>query len=216
MQFTKFIFDFDGTLVDSMPTWKKKVTRILENEGIGYDDELIKTITPLGDIGTAKYFKDVLGVRSSIEEMILQMNSFAINEYKNNISLKAGIAEYLGFLKRNNCSLNILTASPREMLIPCLKRNGIYDMFDNIWSCTDFDKTKSDPSIYIDVASRLSIDPDRVVFFDDNICAIVAAKESGMHTIGVYDKSGEFFADEMIRTADLYIRSFLNYPTSNL
>ena len=38
----------------------------------------------LYDLAKTTYFKDVLGVRSSIEEMILQMNSFAINEYKNN------------------------------------------------------------------------------------------------------------------------------------
>ena len=38
------IFDLDGTLVDSMPTYVSAMLRILDENGIGYDSSIIKTI----------------------------------------------------------------------------------------------------------------------------------------------------------------------------
>jgi len=39
-----YLFDFDGTLVDSMPVWGKKMFRILELNGITPPDGLLRTI----------------------------------------------------------------------------------------------------------------------------------------------------------------------------
>ena len=61
-----YLFDFDGTLVDSMPTYAGMMLRILDEHGVKYPDNIIKIITPLGYIGTAKYF---------VEEM-LKINIF--------------------------------------------------------------------------------------------------------------------------------------------
>ena len=51
-----YLFDFDGTLVDSMPTYGALMIRILNESGIEYPSNIIKIITPLGFIGTAEYF----------------------------------------------------------------------------------------------------------------------------------------------------------------
>ena len=42
------IFDMDGTLIDSMPTFVSSMLRILDENGISYGDDIVKTITPLG------------------------------------------------------------------------------------------------------------------------------------------------------------------------
>jgi beta-phosphoglucomutase-like phosphatase (HAD superfamily) len=54
-----FLFDFDGTLVDSMPTYVSSMLRILDENGISYSDDIVKTITPLGLNGTADYFLEL-------------------------------------------------------------------------------------------------------------------------------------------------------------
>lgn len=216
MNFSTYLFDFDGTLVDSMPIWTKKVLRILQKEDIKYSDDLIKTITPLGDLETAKYLKNILGVNASIDEILFLMDEFALPEYQNNIPLKKGALDYLFLLKQRGYSLNILTASPHKMLDPCLKRNGIYRMFDNVWSCDDFNKTKSNPNIYLDVISHLNVRAEDAVLFDDNIDAIRAAANAGLYTVGVYDESSEAFNNEIKQTANNYINSFFDfYDTSH-
>lgn len=209
MKHSTYIFDFDGTLVDSMPYWSQKMINTLEREKIKYPKDIIKIITPLGDIGTAKYFKEELNIKMSIEEMLEEMDKFALPKYRDSILLKDGVYNYLVMLKKNKLSLNVLTASPHKMLDPCLKRNGIYDFFDNIWSCDDFGMTKSDTRIYKEAVKRIGVKESDTVFFDDNIGAISTASQAGLYTVGVYDKSGEDFAENLKEQCDVYIKSFI-------
>ena len=203
-----YIFDFDGTLVDSMPCWSQKMINILEKNSIEYPEDIIKIITPLGDIGTARYFKEVLKVDLSIEDMIAQMDEYALPKYRDSIVLKDGVADYLKMLKSNKCSLNVLTASPHKMLDPCLKRNGIYDLFDNVWSCDDFGTTKSDVNIYKSAVKLIGAKVSETVFFDDNIGAVETASKAGLYTVGVFDKSGRDFANQLKEISDVYIETF--------
>lgn len=209
MKHSTYIFDFDGTLVDSMPYWSQKMINILEKNNIKYPKEIIKIITPLGDLGTAKYFKEELGVNLSIEEMILQMDEYALPKYQNEIVLKKGVAEYLKTLKSCGCSLNVLTASPHKMLDPCLERNGIYGLFDNVWSCDDFNTTKSDVQIYKRAIGQIGGKESDTAFFDDNVVAVKTASAAGLYTVGVYDESGGEFTEQLKENSDLYIESFV-------
>ncbi len=209
MKYLTYLFDFDGTLVDSMPDWSQKMINILETSKVVYPKDIIKIITPLGDIGTVKYFREVLGVNMSAEEMLDEMDRYALPKYRDSIALKEGVSEYLTRLKQKNCSLNVLTASSHKMLDPCLKRNGIFDLFDNVWSCDDFKTTKADPKIYKAAADKIGVRENEIAFFDDNIGAIKTAATAGLYTVGVYDDSGKDFTKSLKETADLYIETFV-------
>lgn len=56
MKYKAFIFEFDETLVDSMPSFILVMLRILDENSIKYEKDILKTITPFGYLGTAKYF----------------------------------------------------------------------------------------------------------------------------------------------------------------
>ena len=59
-----YLFDFDGTLVDSMPTFCSCMLRILDENHIAYPADITKTITPLGLNGTATYFIDAEDIKA--------------------------------------------------------------------------------------------------------------------------------------------------------
>lgn len=202
------LFDFDGTLVDSMPAWSSKVLNILELTHTPYPDGIITTLATLGDIGTVKYFREKLGVTLSEEEMFSLMDSYALPKYRDEIPLKDGVKDFLLYAKDKGYSLNVLTASPHKMLDPCLKRTEIYGLFDNIWSCEDFGTTKSDPNIYVKSAEQIGFALKDIAFFDDNIGAIKTAQKAGMFTVGVFDKTGEAFLNEMKATANIFVNGF--------
>ena len=76
MNFTNYLFDFDGTLVDSMPYWSRKMLNILNETNTPYPENVISIITPLGDAGTAVYFRETLGVPLTEAEMFEKMFNF--------------------------------------------------------------------------------------------------------------------------------------------
>lgn len=41
-----YLFDFDGTLVDSMPTYVSAVLRILDEHSVSYGSDIVKILTP--------------------------------------------------------------------------------------------------------------------------------------------------------------------------
>ena len=98
MEVNTYLFDFDGTLVDSMPTFVKAMLKVLDDYNIKYDDDIVKIITPLGYKGSAEYFQK-LGLKLSTEEIIDIVNKYAINEYAYNIPAKSNVINTLKELK---------------------------------------------------------------------------------------------------------------------
>lgn len=202
-----YLFDFDGTLVDSMPTFASVMLRILDENNISYGDDIVRIITPLGYGNTAKYFV-TLGVPLPEEQIVQTMNAYAEYEYAHTVEAKAHVIDTLRALKARGDDLNILTASPHLMLDPCLKRLGIYDLFTNVWSCNDFGTSKSDPNIYHMAAEKIGVAVEEVIFLDDNLGADTTAKTAGMQVIGVYDDSSRDDENAIRAITDGYIRDF--------
>lgn len=202
-----YLFDFDGTLVDSMPTFASVMLRILDEYGISYGDDIVKIITPLGYCGTAEYFRS-LGIPSSVDSLVEKMNTYALFEYEHKVLAKDGVIATLKEMKRRGIGLNVLTASPHMMLDPCLKRLEMWDLFDHVWSCDDFETTKANPAIYQMAAERLGCNVGDVIFVDDNLNAVLTAKQAGMRAYAIYDPSSADYADEMRKKSERYIQAF--------
>lgn len=203
-----YLFDFDGTLVDSMPTYVSAMLRILNENNVSFGDDIVKIITPLGLNGTAEYFLNTLGLQMPKEQLMRLMGEYMLDGYLYHIPAKQNVISVLQELKNRGASLNVLTASPHITLDPCLKRLGMYELFDNVWSCDDFNTSKADPNIYKMAAQRLNTTVDRVLFLDDNLNADMTAKTAGMMVCGVYDVSSEEYTEQIKAATDGYIYDF--------
>ncbi len=202
-----YLFDFDGTLVDSMPTYVSAMLRILDENRITYGDDIVKIITPLGLGGAADYFF-TLGITEPKPQLLQRMKDYMLDGYLNHIPAKSNVIPVLKQLKAAGASLNVLTASPHDTLDPCLKRLGIFDIFDNVWSCEDFGTTKADPNIYVLAAEKLGKSVKEVLFLDDNLNADKTAKQAGMPVCGVYDPFSEEYTQQIKDATDYYIYDF--------
>ena len=200
-----YVFDLDGTLVDSMTPAVAIVLSFLDEHGVVYAPDIVKILTPLGFKGIARYYATELGVPMQEEEIYRVFQDKLKVAYASEIRLKTGVEDALKRLKSDGASLNVLTASPHAFTDVCLQNNGVYGLFDNVFSSEDFSMLKSDVRIYAEVEKRLG---SPFVMVDDSVTVVKTAKRAGMRTVGVYEP---FFEDEwaeMQRVADKTIMDF--------
>ncbi len=202
-----WLFDFDGTLVNSMGYWAKAMISVLDDHNIEYGDDIISIITPLGSKGTIEYFMKI-GLDLPPEEIALEIAGKLTPYYRDVIVEKDGVRECIKHMHECGYGLHILTASPHIWLDPCLERIGIAKYFDNVWSSDDFGRGKTDPQIYIDAAGRIGVHVSDITFLDDNVNADKAAKRSGVRVVGVFDTSTASDEAEMREVTDGYIYNF--------
>lgn len=201
------IFDFDGTLADSMSMWENIGFEILDNNNISYPDDLINIITPLGSAGTAQYFQK-LGLDMSIPEIINLWEKRAIYEYGRNIKFKKGAEILLMEAKKRNIKTCILSASSEDAINACLKNLGMLHYFDFVMTCDRAGMKKTEVEIYDYTAELLGVSKSETLFFDDNLQALQTGKKAGLKVVGVYDESSCQYKEEIRETADIYINSF--------
>ena len=205
-----YIFDMDGTLVDSVYALEDGTKKFLDAMDVKYPDNIVEIITPLGYTGAAKYIQS-LGVDRTVDELTKLMKDSMIDEYKNHIPAKPHAVNLLKRLHDEGHTLAVLTASPHFLLDPCFKRLGIYDLFDYVWSTDDFGLAKSDTKIYHEAAKILGVKAEDCTFIDDNIINIRTAKEAGLHTVAVYDVTSKNNEAELKQIAEKYIYSFKEF-----
>ena len=202
------VFDLDGTLVDSMPRYTAGMYKVLDEDGILYAPDLIKILTPLGYTKSAEYYINELGVQGTVESIVSRMEENLVYEYTNNIKLKPGVEAYLKQRKEEGASLYVLTASPHIVTDPCLKSNGVFDLFDKIWSVEDFGLSKSGTELFYKVAETLGCETSDIAFFDDHPVALENAKASGMETYGVLDRQAEEDVKKIKEIGDYFVQGF--------
>lgn len=200
------VFDFDGTIMDSMPDWAGKMLNLLDSHGVAYPADIIRTITPLGDGGSARYFIEELGLNMTPQAIQAELDAYALPKYRDSILPKPGVEAVLQALCAAGVPVCILTASPQHMMRPCLERNGLAPYFAFTWCCDDLGMKKNQPEIYARTCAELGTKPENTLFFDDNLLALTTATRAGMLSVGVFDESSA--ADEAaIRAATVrYLR----------
>ena len=208
MKYQTYLFDFDGTLVDSMPHFASLMLRVLDENGVDYESDIIKTITPLGYVGTARYFAEHFAMKQTEEELLAAMQQYAYDGYAHTIPAKHHVIETLKELKKRGAELYVLTASPHSVLDVCLQRLGMMELFSEVWSCDDFNTTKADPKIYQMAAERIGKPMEEILFLDDNYNADRTAASTDMKVCGVYDPSSEEYTEDIKRVSDHYIYDF--------
>ena len=202
-----YVFDLDGTLVDSMSYFAAGLLKILDDAGIPYDDTIVDTITPLGYVGSAELFRS-MGVEATVEEMVAQMKENLVYEYSNNIKLKPCVGDFLRQLKAQGARLFVLTASPHVVTDICLKNNGVYDLFEQIWSVDDFGMTKSELELFDAVAQKIGCKPQDINYFEDNLTAVTNAALSQYKVYGVLDKQQPEDIEQIKELSDIFVYSY--------
>ena len=202
------VFDLDDTLVDSWSRFDGGMLPVLDAEGIAYDRaEMIAKMHPQGVPPTAALFCE-MGVPGTVEEVTRCLEEGMYREYAHHIRLMPGAEEYLRRLRAEGVRLFVLTASPHSITDPCLKNNGVYDWFEQVWTVEDYGMGKSNPELFVKVVGDIGLPAEEVLYFDDNPVAATNAAAAGVQTCGVLCPHTPSNAERIPQVCERYIVTF--------
>ena len=204
-----FLFDLDGTLVDSMWMWGAIDIEYLGKFGISCPKDLQKAIEGMSFTETAIYFKERFSLPDSLEQIKADWSAMSIEKYRTEVPLKPGVRRFLEEAEGKGIQMAICTSNGREMVDAVLGALKIRDFFTCVITGCEVAAGKPSPDIYLEAARRLSVKPEECAVFEDVPAGILAGKRAGMTVFAVEDDFSKGMEQEKRRLADGYIDGYL-------
>jgi len=205
------IFDFDGTLADSMIMWRSVGKSFLSQQGY---PPLKFTKQSSNDTWEHDFLAEVnkqLGLDITYEYFFNWFSEYVKEQYSNVIPLKDTAYNFLETLYNNGVKMCICSSTHREMMQPAIERLNLSRFFEFTCHCNEFGKEKNDSSIFIYCMEKLgACSPAEVCVFEDAFYAANTARNAGFYTVGIYD-STEHKIDQMKEICHQYINNYTQF-----
>lgn len=202
------IFDADGTLIDSMWMWENMGERYLESKGIEPQERLFDALYCRSLTEGGEYIKEKYNIPDSPEQVTKDMLGLIEDFYRSEVELKTGIADYLEEESEKNIPMIVATSGDKNFLNAAFSRLGIDRYFKDILTCKELNTNKREPDIYLCASEVLGTKPEETAVFEDILHGIQSAKTAGFVTVGVEDHFSRYVKEEIITTADYYIKDY--------
>jgi 16S rRNA pseudouridine516 synthase len=202
------IFDLDGTLVDSMWIWRDIDIAYLKRYDIALPLDMQQQIEGMSFTETAHYFKKIFNIPDEVEEIKRVWNSLALDKYRSEVPLKAGVRDFLVYARQQGLKLGIATSNSVELVECIAEVHRLRDFFTVIKTSCEVEKGKPAPDIFLLVARELGVSPERCLVFEDIVPGIMAGKSAGMKVCAVEDAYSAKTREEKRELADYYIHHY--------
>jgi HAD superfamily hydrolase (TIGR01509 family) len=180
-----FLFDLDGTLIDSMPlhqqSWRQWHAELeLPFDEVGFFEATAGRTN--GEILAAMLPRRSDGERAALAER---------KEVLYRVLARAGLQPIQGFVdfhaqaRAAGVRLAICTAAPPDNMAVAFERFGLDRMVDVITSPADDLRGKPHPDIFIEAARRLGVLPQDCIVFEDAPLGVESARRAGMRAVAL-------------------------------
>ncbi len=203
------VFDFDGTLFDSMSIWEHAGERYLKTLGRTAKSTLREDLRPLSLYQSACFLKQEYDLSLTAEQIMEGVNQMIEDFYLYEVQPKTGVIDFLKKLEKEGVSMCIATASERYHIEAALERCRMTVYFDRIFTCSEVGHGKDEPFIFRKAMEYYATDRKATYIFEDALHAIRTAKADGYTVVAVYDSS-EKRQPQIQEMSDYYLSDFVN------
>jgi HAD superfamily hydrolase (TIGR01509 family) len=201
-----FIFDFDGLILDTeMPNiiaWQE----IYQKHQVKLPYERLAA-----DLGTIyesfdpfAYLEQQTNQNINRDQLMKEKRS-RTSELILGQPVLPGVKEYLTFAHENGLKVGLASSSDRRWINDHLRRIGLLDQFDCIFTSDDVKRAKPSPDLYLANLTTLGLNGKEAVVFEDAPMGIKASKAAGTYCVAV---ANQITRDLNLSQADIILNSF--------
>lgn len=188
--FQAAIFDMDGTLLDTESVFKTIVFDVCTELGFEMTDDVHRGMVGSSHEHTNRLLIDTYGVAFPYTLFDERCRVIMRERSHDGVPVKPGAREFVSALRDQGIPTAVATSSRNPHASHHLGAAGLFDLFQTIVTRDDVVNPKPHPEPYLMAASRLGIDPQHCLAFEDSHAGVRAAHAAGMQTIMVPDLVG--------------------------
>jgi beta-phosphoglucomutase family hydrolase len=181
--FRAYLFDCDGTVVDSMPLHYKAWKKALAEWGCDFDEKVFYSWggKPVREI--IAELNQINGLNMPVEAVATRKEALYLAQLP---ELKA-ISEVVEHIEaqHGHIPFAVVSGSRRESVVGSLTTVGLLDKFDTIVAAEDYKNAKPAPDAFLLAAERLGVAPHDCLVFEDTDLGIQAATAAEMASVQV-------------------------------
>jgi sugar-phosphatase len=190
IDFEAVIFDMDGVIIDSEPLWKIAMEEVFSGLGSRLKKEDFQKTVGLRIDEVIHYWniKEHWGIRdeSEVEEaIIIKMEGLIADKP---VALE-GVIDTLNFLKLRNIPVGLATSSSSRLIKVVLDKLAIKHLFNFVHSAEMEQFGKPHPAVYLTVAKKLAVLPEKCLVIEDSLNGIISAKAAKMTAVCIPEKT---------------------------
>lgn len=177
------IFDFDGTLADTMPThylaWKATLSR----HGMEMSEQLFFELAGWSTRHLAEMLIREFEATLTPDQLALEKEA----EFQRMARHIAPIQPVIDIAARHRGRLPmaVATSGMRMIVTPILTEMHILDWFNVIVTAEDAANSKPAPDLFLEAAKRLRVEPSKCRVYEDAEAGFEAARRAGMPFVDI-------------------------------
>ena len=181
--FKAYLFDCDGTIVDSMPLHYVAWKRVLGEWNCEFAEELFYAWGGMPVAEIIATLNERHGLAMPVEDIARRKEMLYLDILP---ELKAvpEVLEHIEF-SHGHIPFAVVSGSTRDSVTRSLKALGILDRFDTLVCAGDYARSKPDPEPFLLAAERLEVAPEDCLVFEDTEMGIEAATAAGMASVKI-------------------------------
>jgi len=182
---TTFLFDLDGTIIDSIDLILRSYRHTMQlhrgNEPQPPDDLWIEGLgTPLW-----AQFGQITNDKEEIERMVQTYRTYNLTHHDALVRPYEGVVEEIRRLKENRKQLGVVTSKLRDGAMRGLRISGLDDAFDVVLGCDDVTHSKPHPEPVLKAVDALRAKRESTVFVGDSRHDMESGRAAGVKTAAV-------------------------------
>ena len=200
MKYTAVLFDFDGTLADTMQdhyvAWKKASL----DYGIKLNSEDYYPLEGINVFEIAKRLFKANQINGDEKKLVRKKEKYYLE--KNKINIYPGVEYLINKLRSYNIKLGIVTSGLRERIYSSVSKQFL-EMFDVVICGDDTAKGKPFPDPYLEGMRRLGNEPKDCIVVENSPIGVQSAKATKAYCIAICSTLGSEYlikADKIFNT----------------
>jgi HAD superfamily hydrolase (TIGR01509 family) len=204
-----FIFDMDGTLLDterlSTISWQEGAKKM----GFKLDDDFMLSIKGTNQSHAKALFDEHYHGHPKFDDAKVYRNEYFFNYIRNHdIPVLKGGRELLSYLKENKYLVCLATSSGRAYSEYITKKTGIYPFFDYVVCGDQVKESKPNPAIFLKCAELAHVSNKEAVVVEDSLNGVKAGRNGNFKVVGIPNVA--IFNDEARKCCNYVFDSLLD------